>query len=59
MTVEDAPDTVVRDLGLTLCLSLLVMVGLSLAIFSRYDLTRGRCGEIREGLDARDAERVA
>jgi Na+/melibiose symporter-like transporter len=47
MSVEDAPITVVRDLGLTLGLSVLVMVGLSLMIFSRYDLTRERCEEVQ------------
>jgi Na+/melibiose symporter-like transporter len=59
MGVEDAPGTVVRDLGLTLGCTLLVMVGLSLAIFSRYDLTRARCAEVRAGLEERDVERVA
>jgi Na+/melibiose symporter-like transporter len=48
MTAEQAPLTVVRDLGLTLGLSVLVLVGLSLVIFGRYDLTRERCEEIQE-----------
>jgi GPH family glycoside/pentoside/hexuronide:cation symporter len=47
MSVEDAPVTVVRDLGLTLGLSVLIMVSLSLVIFSRYDLTRERCEEVQ------------
>jgi len=53
MSVADAPLTVMRDLGVTLTGSILVLVGLSLLIFSRYDLTRSRCREIREQLDAR------
>ena len=52
MTVVDAPVTVVRDLGLTLAISILLLVGASLAIFARFDLTRERCGELRQVLDS-------
>jgi GPH family glycoside/pentoside/hexuronide:cation symporter len=55
MTVAEAPLNVVRDLGLTLGLSTLSMVGLALLIFSRYDLTRARCEEVQELLAARRA----
>jgi len=57
MTVEEAPVTIVRDLGLTLGLSILVMVGLSLVLFARYDLTRERCNEVRRQLDQRQSAR--
>jgi Na+/melibiose symporter-like transporter len=52
MRVEDAPVTVVRDLGLTLCASVLLLVGASLVIFGRYDLTRERVAALRAILDA-------
>jgi GPH family glycoside/pentoside/hexuronide:cation symporter len=52
MAVEEAPVTVVRDMGLTLGLSILLLVGLSLVIFARYDLTRERCRALRSQLDA-------
>jgi len=55
MSVESAPLTVVRDLGLTLGLSILFLVGLSLALFARYDLTRERCAEV-QGLLAASRE---
>ena len=51
MAVADAPATIVRDLGLTLVSSILLLVGASLLIFARYDLTRERCGELRRILD--------
>ena len=54
MAVEDAPATVVRDLGLTLAFSMLLLVGTSLLVFARYDLTRERVGELRRALDAPD-----
>ena len=51
MSAGDAPLNVVRDLGLTLGLSILVLVGISLAIFARYDLSRERCVQVQELLD--------
>jgi GPH family glycoside/pentoside/hexuronide:cation symporter len=53
MDAADAPATVVRDLGLTLGCSVLFLVGASLVIFARYDLTRDRVAELRAELDAR------
>ena len=53
MSAEQAPLTVVRDLGLTLGLSVLLLVGLSLVLFGRYDLTRERCEEVQELLAER------
>ena len=50
---EEVGPQVVRDLGLTLGFSILVLVGLSLAIFSRYALTRERHAVVRAELDAR------
>ena len=52
MSVDAAPATVVRDLGLTLGGSVLVLVGASLLIFARYDLTRERVEALRAILDA-------
>ena len=46
---------VVRGLGLALALSIVLLVGLSLAVFSRYDLTRERHAAVRSALDARGA----
>ena len=59
MLVEDAPATVVRDLGLTLGFSTLLMIGFSLAILARYDLTRARCEELRQGLEGAREQRLA
>lgn len=59
MTVADAPPTVVNHLGLTLVLSIGLLVGLAMLIFSRFDLTRERCGEMRRELDARREARLA
>jgi GPH family glycoside/pentoside/hexuronide:cation symporter len=56
MTSADAPATVVRDLGLTLGLSILFLVGLSLTIFARYNLTRERCEEMQRLLVERRNE---
>ena len=56
MAMDEAPVTVVRDLGLTLGISVLLLVGASLVIFARYDLTRERCGELRRALDSRRLE---
>jgi Na+/melibiose symporter-like transporter len=53
MAMDAAPVTVVRDLGLTLGTSILLLVGASLVIFARYDLTRERCRELRKALDSR------
>jgi len=55
MTSAEAPAGVVRDLGLTLGLSILLLVGLALVIFARYDLSRERCEEIQERLEERRA----
>jgi Na+/melibiose symporter-like transporter len=51
-TPEEVGPQVVRDLGLTLGFSILGLVGLSLAVFSRYDLTRERHAGVRAELDA-------
>jgi Na+/melibiose symporter-like transporter len=51
MAVADAPATVVRDLGVILVVSILVLVGASLLIFARYDLTRERAVKLRRQLD--------
>ncbi|MCH7708802.1 MAG: MFS transporter [Myxococcales bacterium] len=59
MEVADAPATVVRDLGLTLGLSVLILMGLSLMFFARFDLTRDRCEQMRAELDARHADGIA
>jgi Na+/melibiose symporter-like transporter len=48
---EVSPD-VVQGLGLALGLSVLLLVGLSIAVFSRYDLSRERHAELRARLDA-------
>ena len=50
----EVPPHVVRDLGLTLCVSIAVLVGLSLAIFARYDLSRERHAEVQAALRALD-----
>ena len=50
---RDAPLTVTRDLGLTLCSSIVLLVGLSLVLFGRYDLTRERCTEVQKLLKER------
>ncbi len=55
MAVEEAPSTVVRDLGLTLGSSMILLVGSSLLIFARYDLSRERVGELRRTLEAASA----
>lgn len=52
---ETVSPEVVRQLGLTLGLSILVLVGLSAAVFARYDLSRSRHAAIRAALDAREA----
>ncbi len=52
-TPDDVGPRVVRDLGLTLGFSILLLVGFSIAIFSRYDLTRGRHAAVRAALDDR------
>ena len=49
----DVGERVVRDLGLTLGGTILILVGASLLAFARYDLTRERHAEIRAALDAR------
>jgi Na+/melibiose symporter-like transporter len=49
---EEVGPEVVRGLGLSLGLSVLILVGLSIAIFSRYDLTRERHAQVRARLDA-------
>jgi Na+/melibiose symporter-like transporter len=54
MRVEEAPATIVHDLGLILGFSILLMVGFSLILFARYDLTRERCTEVRRQLERRD-----
>jgi Na+/melibiose symporter-like transporter len=55
---EVGPD-VVGALGLTLALSVLALCGLSLAIFSRYRLTRARHEEVKAALAARAAGALA
>jgi Na+/melibiose symporter-like transporter len=57
MTVGDAPATVVRDLGLTVGFTVLVLVGASVMIFARYDITRARARELRRQLDLDPAYR--
>ena len=57
MAAGDAPATVVRDLGLTVGFSVLVLVGASVLIFARYDLTRERARELRRQLDLDPAYR--
>ncbi len=52
---EEVGPQVVRDLGLTLGFSILVLVGLSVAAFSRYDLTRERHVAVRAALEPRGA----
>jgi Na+/melibiose symporter-like transporter len=54
MPDEVGPE-VVQGLGLSLGLSVLCLVGLSIAIFSRYDLTRERYTGVRARLDARES----
>ncbi len=51
MAMNDAPTTVVRDLGLTVGFTILLLVGASVLIFARYDLTRERARELRRQLD--------
>lgn len=46
---------VVKNLGLSLGLSVLCLVGLSNAIFSCYELTRERHTAVRAQLDARES----
>jgi hypothetical protein len=46
---------VVQGLGLSLGLSVLCLVGFSIAIFSRYDLARERHTGVRAQLDARES----
>lgn len=50
---EEVGPSVVRDLGLTLGAATLLLVGISVAIFARYDLTRSRHAQIRAALDER------
>jgi Na+/melibiose symporter-like transporter len=50
---EDVPAAVSTALGATLGVSILVLCGASLAVFSRYTLTRERHAELRAELDAR------
>ena len=59
MEVAEAPATVVRDLGMTLGLSVLILIGLSLLFFARFDLSRDRCTRMRAELDARQADGIA
>jgi len=54
-TPDQVGPEVVQGLGLALGLSVLCLVGLSIAVFSRYDLTRERHAEVRARLDARAA----
>lgn len=49
---EEVGPAVVRDLGLTLGISVLVLVGLSVGFFLRYDLTRERHAEVRAALES-------
>jgi GPH family glycoside/pentoside/hexuronide:cation symporter len=56
---QDVGPEVVRDLGLTLGFSTLLLVGLSIAVFSRYDLTRERHAALRAELDAGEARSIA
>ncbi|MBW2289178.1 MAG: MFS transporter [Deltaproteobacteria bacterium] len=57
MRADEAPVTIIRDLGLTLGVSVLVLVGTSLLIFARYELTRERVEALRTILDARKPPR--
>lgn len=59
MEVADAPATVVRDLGMTLGFSVLILIGLSLMLFARFDLSRDRCARMRAELDARQVDGTA
>jgi Na+/melibiose symporter-like transporter len=51
---ESVAPQVVRDLGLALALSIALLVGLSIACFARYDLTRARHAQVRRALEARE-----
>jgi Na+/melibiose symporter-like transporter len=51
----DAAPEVANTLGLTLGIAILVLVGLSIAAFSRYDLSRESHARVRAALDAAGA----
>ena len=51
----DVTPDVSNTLGLTLGLAILVLVGLSIAAFSRYDLSRESHARVRAALDAGSA----
>lgn len=54
-----APAEISTRLGLVTGFVILALVGISLGVFLRYDLTRERQAEIRARLDARDAAALA
>ena len=59
MEVADAPATVVRDLGLTLGLSVLFLICLSLMFFARFALTRDPSSHMRPQPHPRHSARPA
>ena len=50
---DEVSAEVARGLGLSLGLSILFLAGLSLAFFSRYDISRARQAAVRTELDRR------
>jgi Na+/melibiose symporter-like transporter len=56
MRAEDAGPAIVRNLGLSLGVTMTVLIGLAVFFIRRYDIDRARHAQIRAALDTRAAE---